>query len=66
LRERRRLRRFPPAAAQDGAADDHPTLHQTGVFRSHTLPGWTPKVDFERAMEETAAWLAGSGYALSR
>ena len=62
LQEWRHRRLYPQAHAENGALDDHPTLHQTVVFRSHTLPGWTPRFDMESALGDTIAWVRGAGY----
>ncbi|MDR7465439.1 MAG: NAD(P)-dependent oxidoreductase [Armatimonadota bacterium] len=40
----------------------HPTLHQTVEFRSHTLPGWSPKFDLQAALKEIVAWVRRAGY----
>ena len=63
LQEWRHSRGFPPAHIENGESDDHPTLHQSTVFPSHTLPGWNPSVDMESALRETIAWIRGAGYA---
>jgi len=34
------------------------------VIHPHTIPGWTPPVSFEAALERIASWLQESGYAV--
>lgn len=62
----RHSRALPPAPAESDQPDDHPTLHQTVAFRSHTLPGWSPRFDMESALTDTIAWVRGAGYVALR
>lgn len=34
------------------------------LIEPHTVPGWTPPVTFDTALERIAAWLSASGYAV--
>ena len=62
-RQERRWSRFLPLVASEDGVDDNPTLHQVLEFKSHTLPGWSPKFDMETTLRETVAWVRGAGYA---
>ncbi len=57
----RRLRYRPLDDVEDGELE-HPTLHQLGEFRSHTLPGWRARFDMQVALDDILAWVRGAGF----